>query len=302
MWLAKLSTIFSSAGSHKSPAMTEELLRTLLTIAWVVEARDPYTGGHLWRVSRFSHLLASDAGLPEEDVARIVIGGFLHDLGKIGVPDHILNKKDRLTDDEYAVIKTHPNVGWRLLIGHPLASLAEAAVRYHHEMPNGHGYPHQLAGEDIPVDARIVGVCDAFDAMTSARPYRKGMPIEKALEVITDNLGGQFDTMFGKRFVALGMRGQLSHIVGHSDDGIPLHECLMCGPTLVLPRSIDEGHSVFCRSCGGEYRAEKNIVGWIAKPTGRVGSPADLEPQPDYQLIAGVVQESAKALVAALNR
>ncbi len=167
----------------------EDLLRSLLVMAWMVEARDPYTGGHLWRVSRFSRLLASELNLPDGDVARISLGGFLHDLGKVGVPDQILNKKDRLTDEEYEVIKTHPDVGWRMLAGHPLARLAETAIRAHHEMPNGKGYPRGLVGLDIPLDARIVGICDAFDAMTSTRPYRRGMPIEKALAIIEENLG-----------------------------------------------------------------------------------------------------------------
>ena len=111
-------------GDQSQRRFQEDLLTSLLVMAWMVEARDPYTGGHLWRVSRFSRLLATDAGLAESDVGRISVGGFLHDLGKISVPDHILGKKDRLTDDEYAVIKTHPEVGWRMLAGHPLAQLA----------------------------------------------------------------------------------------------------------------------------------------------------------------------------------
>jgi len=104
----------------------EDLLTSLLVMAWMVEARDPYTGGHLWRVSRFARLLAADAGLREADVARIAVGGFLHDLGKISVPDQILGKQDRLTDQEYDVIKIHPEIGWRLLAGHPLAALGRA--------------------------------------------------------------------------------------------------------------------------------------------------------------------------------
>ncbi len=276
----------------------EDLLSSLLVMAWMVEARDPYTGGHLWRVSRFSRLLASDSGLPDADVARISLGGFLHDLGKVGVPDQILNKKDRLTDDEYAVIKTHPDVGWRMLAGHPLAKLAEAAVRAHHEMPNGKGYPRGLQAADIPLDARIVGICDAFDAMTSTRPYRRGMAIEKALAIIEENLGGQFDLAFGQRFVALGNNGQLHHIVGHSDVGIPLHECMMCGPTLVLRKGQQAGEHIYCRSCTGEYLTENQEGRLITKPTGRMGSPQDVEPEADTELISRLVRESAHALLA----
>ena len=268
-------------------------------MAWMVEARDPYTGGHLWRVSRFSRLLAGESGLPDADVARISIGGFLHDLGKVGVPDHILNKKDRLTDAEYEVIKTHPDVGWRTLAGHPLAHLAEEAIRSHHERPDGNGYPRGLSGEALAVDARIVGICDAFDAMTSTRPYRKGMPIDKALSIIEENLGRQFDRSFGTRFGQLGRAGALDHIVGHSDEGIPLRECMMCGPTLVLRKGQSAGEHIYCRSCTGEYVTEEREGQLVVTPTGRMGSPRDVEPEADVELIARLVRESAHALVVA---
>lgn len=285
-------------GGTSDPHVHEDLLTSLLVMAWMVEARDPYTGGHLWRVSRFSQLLAKDAGLPDGDVARVAIGGFLHDLGKISVPDHILGKKDRLTDEEYAVIKTHPEVGWRMLAGHPLATLAEAAIRGHHEMPDGGGYPRGLRGQAVPVDARIVGICDAFDAMTSTRPYRRGMPVDKALGIIAENLDRQFDRQFGERFVALGHSGWLDHIVGHSDEGIPLRECMMCGPTLVVQRGHHAGDHVYCRSCAGEYALDDRAGTLTAVPTGRMGTPVELEPEVDSGLIAQVVRESARSLLA----
>lgn len=280
------------------PRHREDLLTSLLVMAWMVEARDPYTGGHLWRVSRFSRLLAADAGLAEADVARIALGGFLHDLGKIGIPDAILGKKERLSEDEYATIKTHPEVGWRMLAGHPLARLAEAAVRAHHETPDGTGYPRGLAGAAVPVDARIVGICDAFDAMTSTRPYRRGMPIDRALAIVEEALGRQFDAELGRRFVALGRAGRLDHIVGHSDEGIPLHECVMCGPTLVLRRERKAGDRVCCPSCRGEYAVEADAGQLRTVATGHLGGPRELEPEADIALIADVVRESARALLA----
>ncbi len=295
--LKEIGQLFGGQG--KSPGnYQEELLRSLLVMAWMVEARDPYTGGHLWRVSQFARVLASELDLPDNDVARISLGGFLHDLGKVGVPDQILNKKDRLTDEEYEVIKTHPDVGWRMLAGHPLAGLAETAIRAHHEMPNGKGYPRGLAGADIPLDARIVGICDAFDAMTSTRPYRRGMPIEKALAIIEENLGGQFDRAFGERFVALGQAGALHHIVGHSDEGIPLRECVMCGPILVLRKGQQAGDHVYCRSCTGEYVTALEAGQLVIQPTGKLGKPQDVEPEADNELISRVVRESAHALLA----
>lgn len=191
-------------------AEKESLLNTLLGLSMIVEARDPYTGGHLWRVSQFSKLLAQQAGLSRRDIALCEVGGFLHDLGKVGVPDAILNKPDRLTDGEYDIIKTHPSVGGKLLSNHPLANLAFEAVVGHHERPDGKGYPHGLAGEVIPEVARIVGIADAFDAMTSTRAYRKGMPTEKAFTIIGDELGRQFDASLAKHFLSLNASDQLT--------------------------------------------------------------------------------------------
>lgn len=277
----------------------ESLLNTLLGLSMIVEARDPYTGGHLWRVSQFSKLIAQQAGLSQRDIALCEIGGFLHDLGKVGIPDHILNKNDRLTEHEYEVIKTHPDVGWRMLAGHPLAPLAESAIRAHHETPDGRGYPRGLQGAAIPQAARIVGICDAFDAMTSTRPYRQGMPIVRALAIIEENLGRQFDRDFGRHFLGLGRAGQLEHIVGHSDVGIPLHACVMCGPTLVLKKEQAAGAQVYCRNCGGEYLTAEHDGKLVTLPTGRKGTPQDLQPEADTALIAGLVRESARALLAA---
>lgn len=288
-----------TGGTASLHRLQEDLLSSLLVMAWLVEARDPYTGGHLWRVSQFSRRLAGDAGLPDAEVSRIAIGGFLHDLGKVGVPDHILRKPDRLSEEEYEIIKTHPDVGWRLLAGHPLAHLAEAAVRSHHETPDGRGYPRGLAGAAIPEPARIVGICDAFDAMTSTRPYRRGMPINQALGIIEDNLGRQFDRDFGARFVALGRAGALDHIVGHADAGIPLHECVMCGPTLVRRQEQAAGEHIYCGNCRGEYRIEAGAGGLTAVATGRLGTPRDLQPEADVALIARFVRESAHGLLAA---
>lgn len=274
----------------------EDLLKSLYVMASLVEARDAYTGGHLWRVAQFSRLLAAERGLPATEVARIALGGFLHDLGKVGVPDAILQKPGRLTDEEYAIIKTHPDVGNRLLSQHPLAELARAAVMSHHETPDGKGYPHRLAGADIPIDARIVGICDAFDAMTSTRPYRSGMPMDKALAIIEENLGTQFDAALGSLFVGMGEAGALDGIVGHSEPGIPLQECPMCGPIIVVRRQHRSGDHVFCRNCGAEAAVDKSGGKIRIAPTGRKGSVADLQPDADMDLIAALVRETARHL------
>ncbi|MBC3885912.1 HD-GYP domain-containing protein [Undibacterium griseum] len=279
------------ASTHSS-----HLFASLLTMAWFVEARDPYTGGHLWRVSRYARLLAESAGYSNADAARISLGGFLHDLGKVGVPDAILRKADRLTDDEYAVIKTHPDIGLRMLSGHPLAQLVSDAVFLHHERPDGMGYPRGLAGDAIPDMARIVGICDAFDAMTSHRPYRSGMPRDKAIAIIREFQGTQFDTHFADIFIALGHSGSLDHVMGHSDEGIPLQSCPMCGPTLVVQREHKQGDHIYCRNCTGEFTLEENDQCLVATPTGKQGSAASLEPEADATLIARTVHAAVQAL------
>lgn len=300
---ALLSTLGfrEGANSHeKSGTHSEQLIASLLSMAWFVEARDPYTGGHLWRVSRYARLTARRAGLDEAQAAKIGLGGFMHDLGKIGVPDAILRKADKLTDEEYAVIKTHPSVGARMLAGHPLARLVEDAVLLHHERPDGHGYPKGLGGAGIPDMALVVGVCDAFDAMTSHRPYRAGIPIEKALQIIASAKGSQFDARFADALTALGEAGEIEHIAGHSDDGIPLHSCPNCGPTLVRTRESRAGKLIYCRNCTGQFKLAFVDGGLTALATGLMGSPADLEPELDAELIRRTVQEAAAEFPLAL--
>lgn len=296
--LSDIKGLLGAPGARQHARQQEDLLTSLLVMAWMVEARDPYTGGHLWRVSQFSQLLASQAGLDAGDVSRITVGAFLHDLGKISVPDHILGKKERLSEAEYAVIKTHPEVGWRMLSSHPLARLAEQAIRAHHETPDGRGYPQGLAGEQIAVDARIVGICDAFDAMTSTRPYRKGMPVSQALDIIEAALGSQFDRAMGTRFVALGRAGALDHIVGHSDSGIPMQLCLMCGPTIAVARSHAPGARLYCPSCTSEYATQGTGATLRLLATGHKGAPADLEPRVDQDVVNDVVRAAARSLLA----
>jgi hypothetical protein len=277
---------------------SSSLLASLLTMAWFVEARDPYTGGHLWRVSRYARLLADAAGFPEREAARIGLGGFLHDLGKVGVPDAILRKPEALSHEEYAVIKTHPAVGMRMLAAHPLAELVGDAVLLHHERPDGAGYPRGLHGESTPATARVIGICDAFDAMTSHRPYRAGMPRDRALAIIAGLRGEQFDARYADAFLALGEAGALDHFIGHSDAGIPLQTCPMCGPTLVVQRGQHAGELLYCRNCGGEFVLEPENGRLAARPTGRKGDPQALAPQVDEPLIAETVRAAAAALAA----
>lgn len=295
------TTVPGTADGQITPRADQEaLLASLLAMAWVVEARDPYTGGHLWRVSRYAALLCERAGTSLSVCARVSIGAFLHDLGKVGIPDAILRKPSALSDDEHAVIQTHPELGGRLLAGHPLAHWAIEAVRSHHERPDGQGYPDGLAGDAVPHAARVVGICDAFDAMTSTRPYRVAMPVPQALEHMAGAQGQQFDDQLCRHFLALGAEGLLDHIAAHSDDGIPLQHCMNCGPTLVVRREQAVGESVYCRNCGGEYRITRSLGDrpYRVEPTGRQGQAKDLAPVADTALIQRFVRDTA---IAALS-
>lgn len=285
-----------SASAYGAEPPREALLGSLMTMAWFVEARDPYTGGHLWRVSRYARLLADEAGLSVAQAARASLGGFLHDLGKIGIPDAILRKPSALSDDEYATIRTHPQLGWRMLAGHPLQGLVGEAVYSHHERPDGKGYPRRLQLADIHLDARIVGLCDAFDAMTSSRPYRPAMSRDKALAIIQEQSGSQFDPDLSQHFLDLGRRGVLDHVIGHSDEGIPLQHCPVCGPTLVVRRDQQSGEHICCRNCGGEFALAAELGQLMAHPTGRRASPEDLQSDADHELIRRVVSEAVDSM------
>ncbi len=168
-------------------------LGALSALVSAIEAKDPYTRGHSQRVALLSRDLAEAAGFPAAFVKDIHISGLVHDIGKIGVPEVVLRKQGRLDDAEYEAIKQHPEVGFRILRDIPQLAPILDGVRYHHERYDGHGYPHGLAGEAIPVSARIIALADTFDAMSSNRTYRSA---RSRIEVFAEmsRLGGtQFD-------------------------------------------------------------------------------------------------------------
>jgi diguanylate cyclase (GGDEF)-like protein/putative nucleotidyltransferase with HDIG domain len=158
-----------------------------------VDARDHYTYDHSDNVSSYSSRLAQKMNLPSDDVERVRLGALLHDIGKIGIPDSILNKPGKLTGEEFEIVKQHPIIGAKII--QPINSMSVYCriIMYHHEWFNGNGYPYGLKEGEIPLEARIVSICDAFDAMTTDRPYHRAMPKEKALRVIEEMVGTQFD-------------------------------------------------------------------------------------------------------------
>jgi hypothetical protein len=158
-----------------------------------IDAKDKYTFGHSDRVASISLCLGRQLGLSEGECEQIYMTGLLHDIGKIGVPDRVLGKPDKLTDEEFALIKLHPEIGVEILKDLRPLNYVLPGVLHHHESVDGSGYPHALAGDDIPLHGRILAVADAYDAMTSDRPYRKGMPPERAEGILRANAGKQWD-------------------------------------------------------------------------------------------------------------
>ncbi len=194
-------------------------------------------------------------------------------------------------------MKTHPAVGGRLLASHPLAGLAIEAVTAHHERPDGRGYPFGLGGRVVPRVARIVGIADAFDAMTSQRPYRSAMPIERALSEIAAGSGGQFDAGLAEAFLRLGQSGALKHVSGHCEPGLPLRACPACGGPMVVRKRQRAGDFVFCRVCGAESRLRRETQGLGLEASRERAEPADLAPNADPDLIGGLVDQTAPHLL-----
>ena len=176
-------------------------LDTVQTLRYTIEAKDPYTRGHSDRVSAYSVLLGQELGLPDDQLKTLKVGGLFHDIGKIGIPDSILLKESRLTDNEYSQIKNHPSIGAHILCNASVFQEIIPIVKHHHERYDGNGYPSKLAGEQIPYLARITAVVDAFDAMTSKRAYRDAIPIETVKKEIKKCSGSQFDPVMADAFL-----------------------------------------------------------------------------------------------------
>lgn len=173
----------------------EELfLASLQSLADALEIKDAYTWGHSTRVSRYATLMANKLSVDPDLYEQLELGSRLHDIGKIGVREAVLNKEGPLTNEEYAHVMEHPAIGWRLMapLLHEMPH-ALAVVRSHHERFDGHGTPDQLRGHEIPLVARITAVADSFDAMTSGRPYRAGMSVDDAVAELRRCAGTQFD-------------------------------------------------------------------------------------------------------------
>ncbi|MFP4500342.1 MAG: HD domain-containing phosphohydrolase [Candidatus Hydrogenedentota bacterium] len=230
---------------------------TLTVLANSIEMRDHYTVGHTWRVTNFSMAIGRELGWDNEKLKECEMGGVLHDVGKIGVPDAILCKPDRLTDAEYQKMKVHPERGARLLQDvahlHPLIPYC----LYHHERYDGKGYPYGLAGNEIPLEGRVLAVADAFDALTSNRPYRKGLDSKVAIAEIEKGKGTQFDPVVADAFIRLYQEGRVHRIL---QDYLKKDEksiaCPFCSTFIQMPEGAQQGDEFDCGVCHRRLRLQ----------------------------------------------
>ncbi|SDF76572.1 HD-GYP domain-containing protein [Sporomusa acidovorans] len=199
--------------NHFTPEDLHEIVEGLTA---ALDAKNSFMCGHSERVAELSLLLANGLGLPVQEQTRIHIGAHLHDIGKIGVPDIILNKPGKLTNREFAMIRKHPEIGNNIVskIGvlHPVADI----VRHHHERFDGKGYPDGLQGEAISLGARIVAVADAFDAMTSTRAYRPALSFDKTMLGMKKCRGTQFDPAVIDILFSLKSKGEFRYMQGYT--------------------------------------------------------------------------------------
>ena len=188
-------------------------LRTSVVCAFnqLLDLKDLNTGVHSTRLAEWALHVAGELGLEESQLGDIEIAALLHDIGKVGIPDAILNKPSKLSEEEYAMMRKHPEYGWAVLRQIPGMKAASLIILHHHESFDGRGYPAALKGEEIPVGSRIVSVIDSFDAMVSNRPYRKGLPSEEAQRRLIECSGTQFDPEVVKHFLPLA-RAEMNHV------------------------------------------------------------------------------------------
>lgn len=219
--LSALSTqaavVIENAKLYES--MKDQFLSTIRVATNALEFKDAYTSGHSERVTEFAVLLSKEMNLAQEDIENIRQASILHDIGKIGISETILTKKGRLTDEEFATIKLHPSIGDSIVEPMALNPAVRAGIRNHHERWDGRGYPDGLAGEKIPFSARIIALADAFDAMTSNRPYRDAMAMEKVYSEFIKCAGGQFDPKLAEIFVNMLKRMDAKSLTSQNSPG-----------------------------------------------------------------------------------
>jgi HD-GYP domain-containing protein (c-di-GMP phosphodiesterase class II) len=201
---------FISDLQHAAEENRQLFLGTVKGLAAAIDGKDPYTRGHSERVSRFSVAIAQGLDLPDDEIEKIRISALLHDVGKIGIDDKVLKKPAALTDEEFEIMKQHPQKGYKIMSQIPAMKEFLPGMYMHHEMVNGQGYPQGLKGDEIPLQALIISVADTFDAMTTDRPYQKAMKFEDALARIKSFVGTRYDARVVDALMSACASGQIA--------------------------------------------------------------------------------------------
>ncbi len=234
---------------------SQDLYRaTVESLAAAVDAKDPFTHNHSWQVSAYCRKIAEALTMTASEVEIIELAGLLHDVGKIGIPDRVLQKPDELAPDEWAMMQRHPDLGARILGDNPALAAVVPLVRHHHERFDGRGYPDQLGGNDIPLGAAIVGLADAFDTMTSDRPYRRARTIDQALQEVARCSGSHFHPKVASAFLQVVKAGGIA-------------------PMAANPRSSGTRELHLKRVVGSEARG----FGLLQRITTEIGALVDLD-------------------------
>lgn len=186
----------------------ELIIKSLLS---ALKCKDDYTWGHSLRVAYFCVSVGREIGLSASELYELEVSALFHDIGKIGVPDSVLLKPSRLTDEEFLEMKLHPSKSYDILADFPIFESIAKNVKYHHERYDGRGYPEGLKDEKIPLFSRIILIADTFDAMTSTRPYRKGLPFEVAFSELREFAGTQFDPYVVEKFISCMTKEQIKN-------------------------------------------------------------------------------------------
>jgi HD-GYP domain-containing protein (c-di-GMP phosphodiesterase class II) len=228
---------------------------TLLVLANAIELRDHYTVGHTWRVTNFAVEIARELGWTEAKQHEVQMGGVLHDVGKIAVDNAILGKPDRLTEEEFEQMKVHPARGADLLRDVKFLQPVIPYCLYHHERWDGGGYPFGLKGADIPVEGRLIAVADTFDAMTSTRPYRKGMSPTTAIEALVEGRGSQFDPDIVNAFVDCYRKGKIEEVLqDYYKNEARSIACPFCSTFIRLNPEVRAESEIHCPVCHRHIR------------------------------------------------
>jgi len=234
---------------NKTEELENVIVDTLRVLANAIEARDQYTIGHTWRVCRFAQALARELEWDESEINQIEIGGLLHDIGKIGVDDGILRKPEPLNDEEYKRMKDHPELGAKMLSNIDFLKPYMPYILFHQERYDGKGYPMQLKGKEIPREGRLLAVADAFDAMTSDRPYRTGFAPKKAVDEIESLAGQQFDPDMAAAFAKIFRESKLDPYLQKKEKVVASLSCPICQSSLKLKDLLLRGTDYICPIC-----------------------------------------------------